>query len=197
MRRDDRPAPRPFRARLRGPAARFECFQALEQRLAHQWVAKVDPALLRRRLRKVASAGRSSDCAWASALQVPRLGLAPAHRARPARRRCGSRSWNWRRSRAAGGPDRPAAPCGCRPARKSGPACARRRWPLKLGQLLVKLLAHAVQALELELACCPRAPSPGRWCWRCGWRKRDRWRRSRPAASWRRRDRRRRSRPCA
>ena len=45
-------------------------------------------------------------------------------------------------------------------------------------------------------ASCRPAPSPRRWCWRCGWRRRDRCSRSPPAAAWRRRGRRRRSRPC-
>ena len=46
---------------------------------------------------------------------------------------------------------------------------ARRRSPASsLRQLLVQLLAHAVQPLELERPALRPAPSPGRSCWRCG-----------------------------
>src|SRR5204863_7185425 len=43
MRRHDRPALAPPNARLGSPLARFARLEPLEQWLAHQWVAKVDP----------------------------------------------------------------------------------------------------------------------------------------------------------
>src|SRR6478609_8872168 len=43
VRRDDRPSFALSKARFRGPAARFEPLQSLEQWLAHQRIAEVDP----------------------------------------------------------------------------------------------------------------------------------------------------------
>ena len=64
------------------------------------------------------------------------------------RPRSGGRRRCWRRSRAAGAPDRAAGPRGCRPARRRG----RRRPRRPPRRSRIERLAHAVQPLELEVA---------------------------------------------
>ena len=83
----------------------------------------------------------------ASAAAFEQLGRADGAAARPAHpgRRRRRRTTSWRRSPAAGAPDRRAGRDGRRPARRCGTAHRS-----VLAARLVERLAHAVQALELE-----------------------------------------------
>src|SRR5690348_5740080 len=152
MGRYDRPRLTLSEARLRRPGPGFERFQACEQRLAHQWVAKVDSGA-------VATLGTEEVC------RQDDLGVALGCKRLQLRDRVPhqlverdllvSDAVHEARIRAIleQAPDEIGeqllvTPDGCINAHRRTPVA---EMPLETGKLLVELLAHAVQSLEFEL----------------------------------------------